>query len=67
MTRFADSVNLAQERPRHLDRRDTADDIQRSRAEAGYRLLFDRHPVPMWVFDLETLRFLAVNRAAITA
>ena len=50
-----------------MDRRDTADDIQRSKAEAGYRLLFDRHPVPMWVFDLETLRFLAVNRAAITA
>ena len=50
-----------------MDRRDTADDIQRSKAEAGYRLLFDRHPVPMWVFDLETLRFLAVNQAAVTA
>ncbi|TAK14473.1 MAG: PAS domain S-box protein [Anaerolineae bacterium] len=26
--------------------------------------LFERHPVPMWVYDLETLAFLAVNRAA---
>ena len=50
-----------------MERRDTADDIQRSKSEVGYRLLFDRHPVPMWVFDLETLRFLAVNQAAITA
>ena len=27
--------------------------------------LFSRHPRPTWVFDLETLRFLAVNDAAI--
>jgi PAS domain S-box-containing protein len=30
-----------------------------------YRLLFQRNPVPMWVFDCKTLRFLAVNEAAI--
>jgi diguanylate cyclase (GGDEF)-like protein/PAS domain S-box-containing protein len=29
------------------------------------RLLFDSNPVPMWVFDRETLRFLAVNDAAL--
>ncbi|MBK5188805.1 MAG: PAS domain S-box protein, partial [Gemmatimonadaceae bacterium] len=29
-----------------------------------YQLLFDRNPLPMWVFDVETLRFLAVNEAA---
>lgn len=28
-------------------------------------LLFDRHPDPMWVYDLETLRFLEVNEAAV--
>ena len=46
--------------------------IERERAEATvrdseerYRLLFERNPQPMWVFDLETLRFLAVNAAAI--
>lgn len=30
-----------------------------------YRLLFDKNPNPMWVFDTETLGFLAVNEAAI--
>ncbi len=30
-----------------------------------YRLLFESNPNPMWVFDLETLAFLAVNPAAI--
>ncbi|TVQ10409.1 MAG: PAS domain S-box protein [Leptolyngbya sp. DLM2.Bin27] len=33
--------------------------------EATYRHLFDCNPQPMWVYDLETLRFLAVNAAAI--
>jgi PAS domain S-box-containing protein len=30
-----------------------------------YKLLFDRHPLPMWVFHAETLRFLMVNDAAV--
>ncbi len=30
-----------------------------------YRLLFESNPHPMWVYDLETLSFLAVNDAAI--
>jgi PAS domain S-box-containing protein len=34
-------------------------------SEARYRLLFENNPNPMWVFDLETLAFLAVNQAAI--
>jgi two-component system cell cycle sensor histidine kinase/response regulator CckA len=33
--------------------------------EANYRLLFESNPEAMWVFDAETLRFLAVNDAAI--
>jgi hypothetical protein len=33
--------------------------------EQRYRLLFERHPLPMWVYDVETLRFLAVNDAAV--
>jgi two-component system cell cycle sensor histidine kinase/response regulator CckA len=32
--------------------------------EERYRLLFESNPVPMWMFDEETLRFLAVNEAA---
>lgn len=29
------------------------------------RLLFDHNPIPMWVYDLETLKFLRVNEVAI--
>src|SRR5207253_7886121 len=34
-------------------------------SEERYRLLFESNPHPIWVYDLETLAFLAVNRAAI--
>src|SRR6185295_12125803 len=34
-------------------------------SEEQYRVLFESNPHPMWVFDEETLRFLAVNQAAI--
>lgn len=34
-------------------------------SEARYRLLFESNPHPMWVFDSQTLAFLAVNQAAI--
>ncbi len=37
----------------------------RSVAEAQWRLLFAENPFPMWVVDLETLGFLAVNHAAV--
>lgn len=30
-----------------------------------YRILFEKNPQPMWIYDLETLSFLAVNDAAI--
>lgn len=33
--------------------------------EGQYRLLFESNPLPMWVIDRQTLRFLAVNAAAI--
>jgi len=34
-------------------------------SEARYRLLFEANPTPMWVYDRETLAFLAVNDIAI--
>ena len=34
-------------------------------AERRLRVLFDANPQPMWIFDVETLEFLAVNDAAV--
>ena len=33
-------------------------------SEAHYRVLFERNPNPLWVYDRETLAFLAVNEVA---
>jgi diguanylate cyclase (GGDEF)-like protein/PAS domain S-box-containing protein len=35
------------------------------RREQSFRLLFDHNPMPMWVFDATTHRFLSVNDAAV--
>ena len=35
-------------------------------SDENYRLLFDKNPSPAWVFDRETLMFLAVNDAAVS-
>ena len=50
------------------------DITEQARAEAAlaareqeYRLMFDANPQPMWVYDIETLRFLDVNDAAVEA
>jgi diguanylate cyclase (GGDEF)-like protein/PAS domain S-box-containing protein len=44
----------------------THDDITEARLrEASFRLLFDNNPVPMWLFDLESTRFISVNDAAV--
>ncbi|MDQ3743901.1 MAG: PAS domain S-box protein [Acidobacteriota bacterium] len=47
-----------------LVERKRAEDVRRE-SEGRYRMLFERSPQPMWVYDLETLRFLAVNDAAV--
>jgi len=33
--------------------------------QKSFRLLFEGNPVPMWLFDLESMKFLTVNDAAI--
>ncbi len=43
----------------------TAARLALAASEARYRMLFDLHPQPMWVYEVETLRFLEVNAAAI--
>jgi diguanylate cyclase (GGDEF)-like protein/PAS domain S-box-containing protein len=35
------------------------------RREESFRLLFDGNPVPMWLYDPDTLRFTGVNEAAV--
>ena len=45
------------------ERRRSEDPLRDS--EERYRLLFDCNPQPMWVHDLESRRFLAVNDAAV--
>lgn len=34
-------------------------------SEIQYRNLFENNPLPMWIYDPQTLRFLAVNRQAV--
>ena len=50
---------------------DITEEVRAQQAQAAsertYRTLFDRHPAPMWVFDAETHRVLAVNDSAVEA
>jgi len=39
--------------------------IETERTAARYRMLFEASPLPMWVYEAESLRFLAVNDAAV--
>jgi diguanylate cyclase (GGDEF)-like protein/PAS domain S-box-containing protein len=41
------------------------DVTEATRREASFRLLFEDNPLPMWVYDTESLSFLAANDAAI--
>jgi len=46
-----------------MDRTDRMQTVRAS--ERRHRLLFERSPIPMWVYDAQTLAILAVNDAAI--
>lgn len=41
-----------------------SDDASR-KLQVSYQLLFERNPLPMWVYDVKTLRLLAVNAATV--
>src|SRR5215469_4297802 len=62
--RLPSAVRRAVAEAAERGRRETAEEELR-RSEKHYRLLFQGNPHPMWVFDLETLRILEVNEAAI--
>lgn len=49
----------------HLDITDRKRvEIKLAESENNYRLIFENNPYPMWVCDVNTLEFLAVNSAA---
>ena len=54
----------ASEIARDISERKWAENVLQQ-SEERHRKLFDHNPHPTWVYDQETLRFLAVNRAAI--
>jgi PAS domain S-box-containing protein len=49
---------------RLLEKGPATEDLLRA-SEERYRLLFETTPVPIFVFDMETYRYLAVNEAAV--
>jgi two-component system, cell cycle sensor histidine kinase and response regulator CckA len=58
------AVNQALKEQQLREERDQAEREMRA-SERQYRLLFNSNPQPMWVYDMESLRILAVNDAAI--
>ncbi|MGH2755673.1 MAG: ATP-binding protein [Actinomycetota bacterium] len=54
---------LASQRIRIEEQEKSAEALHKS--EETFRLLFQSNPLPMWVYDRESLAFLAVNNAAI--
>lgn len=44
---------------------DTPEDKTTTTTGFNYQQLFEHSPIPYWIYDIETLRFLVVNRAAI--
>jgi two-component system, cell cycle sensor histidine kinase and response regulator CckA len=65
LRRLAEDVNtLVTSLNRELAERERIED-RIAESERSYRLLFESNPSPMWVYDVQTLSFLAVNDAAI--
>jgi two-component system cell cycle sensor histidine kinase/response regulator CckA len=63
LSRLAPAIARELREAKVRDARRLAEDDLRA-SEARYRVLFDSSPLPMWVLDTATDRFLAVNEAA---
>jgi len=59
-----DNARLYRAAKDEITERQAAEAALRER-EASFRLLFANNPLPMWVYDLDTLAFLEVNQAAV--
>ncbi len=59
-----DNAQMYRAMRQELTERNRAEDAQRD-SEENYRLLFESNPLPLWVYDRQTLSFLAVNDAAV--
>ena len=42
-----------------------AEALALAESEMAFRLFFEQHPAPMWVYDKDTLEFLEVNQTAV--
>jgi PAS domain S-box-containing protein len=60
----SDLVRTNEQLLQEIARRDASEKTLQE-SEAQYRFLFTENPQPMWILDLRTSRFLAVNKAAL--
>jgi len=65
LQRLSHAVYRAIEEQSQREKRKQASEALQA-SESRYRELFESNPLPMWVYDLETLAFLEVNAAAIS-
>lgn len=56
---------MADQEPENISAEGERCEMVPSDSEARYQVLFESNPIPSFVYDLETLRFIAVNKAAI--
>ena len=60
-----DEFNSADEHLREILKKSENEENFSFNDMSGARKLFENNPHPMWIFDIQTLAFLAVNDAAI--
>lgn len=64
LTRLGAAVEQALDKKRlRLETEQMSRELRQN--EERYRLLFEGGPLPMWIYDLETLRYIEVNQAAL--